>query len=736
MSSPETIGGYKVVAELGRGAMGIVYRAFDPSIGRPVAIKTIYIAPEATAEESAELRQRLIREASAAGKLSHPSIVTVYQLGEHGSDIFIAMEFVNGKSLFEAMQAGPIPRERALEILTQLADGLDFAHRSGVVHRDVKPANLLIREDGAVKIADFGIAKVMAATTQRMTQAGFSMGSPQYMSPEQVKAEQLDGRSDQFSLAIVAYELLTGRRPFNADSLPALMMQIVAVDPLATAEGKAAVPPTMIPALAKALSKRPEDRFPTCTAFVQALRGDLAVPPLPPVVRTAAAPKSYRLAVLAVLLLALLGAGGYFWWSHRKPASGSVAATESVVDAPLVKAIAEGRLDDAKNLIAQGADVNAATKDGLTPLMQAAEGSAYLPNNTVAVAMLLEQQVDVDAADKRGRTALDHAVSEGKIESVRLLLDHKANPNAKASDGSTPLLTAVTYGKVDILKLLLEHGANIEAADAQGNTALLIAAEGTAYLPNNAPLVELLLAKGAAIEAQDSRGRTPLYRAATEAKNDAVTLLLDKKAAIDHRANDGSTALLETVQFGKLSTLQLLIAHGADVNVADSASNTPLMLAAEGSAYMPNNVPAVTALLAAGAKVDPADSRGRTPFYRAAAEGKVEAMQLLLDKKADLNARATDGSTPLFVAVQSAKLDAVRWLADKGANVNQADANGTTPLMLAAETSPYIKNPLDYLTPLLAHGAKIDSTDTRGRTALDRATESKNTAAIEALRKK
>lgn len=747
---PETIGNYKIMGELGRGAMGVVYHAFDSGIGRPVAIKVIRVNPDATAEENAQLRQRLIREASAAGKLSHPAIVTVYQLGEEGQNVFIVMEFVQGIALADGMKAERLSQARCIEMLRQLADGLDYAHRFGVVHRDVKPANILIRDDGKVKIADFGIAKMIESSTQHLTQVGLSIGSPSYMSPEQVKAEQVDGRSDQFSLAVMAFEMLAGRKPFEADSVPALMHQIVAVDPLATQEARAAVPAAMRPALAKALAKNAADRFSTCTEFVQALVSgtdrptvERIVAPSPTVAMPADRPlrakaaKPWLLPLVAVLLV-LVGAAGY-WRSHKKSGSEQLAVGSAPATAPepaLVKAIAEGRLDDAKKLIAGGADVNAANKDGISPLMQAAEGSAYLQNNTPAVSMLLEHPVKVDAQDNRGRTALDWAVSEGKDDAAKLLLEHKANPNAKTGDGSTVLMTAVQYGKVNLLKLLIEHGGDVDAADTHGNTPLQIAAEGTAYLPNNVPLVEILLAQGAKIEAQDSRGRTALYRAASEGKNDALNLLLDHKAEIDHKANDGSTALLEATTFGKIATVELLLKRGADPNIADASSNTPLLVAAEGNAYMPNNVGEVTALLAAGAKVDAVDGKGRTPFYRAAAEGKVEAMQLLLDKKADLNARATDGSTPLLAAVQSAKLDAVKLLCEKGANVNQADGNGNTPLMAAAETSPYIKNPADYVAVLLAHGAKLDQTDAKGRTALARAIESKNSSVLDALKQK
>ena len=189
--------------------MGIVYHAHDPGIGRPIAIKVIRVDDGASAGDGAQLRHRLMREASAAGNLSHPGIVTVYQLGEDGHDVFVVMEYVQGASL-ERMLAGNarLDPRHTVEILRQVADALDYAHRAGVVHRDVKPANILVRGDGCVKVADFGIAKLMQGTAQSMTVAGTSIGSPSYMSPEQVRSEAVDGRSDQFSLAVVAFQML------------------------------------------------------------------------------------------------------------------------------------------------------------------------------------------------------------------------------------------------------------------------------------------------------------------------------------------------------------------------------------------------------------------------------------------------------------------------------------------------------------------------------------------------
>jgi serine/threonine-protein kinase len=227
----QSIGRYQILSELGRGAMGVVYRALDPAINRPVAIKTIKLAEFSDQVEREHLRERLVREAQSAGILSHPNIVTVYDVGEEGDVTYIAMEFVNGSSLEKLLLAPQPPdSQRVLTILQQTAAALDFAHKKGIVHRDVKPANIMLDEDGTAKIADFGVAKI--AQSQQMTQTGMVLGTPNYMSPEQVQGKPVDGHADQFSLGVAAYEMLTGEKPFAAETLTTVLYKIVSEDPL------------------------------------------------------------------------------------------------------------------------------------------------------------------------------------------------------------------------------------------------------------------------------------------------------------------------------------------------------------------------------------------------------------------------------------------------------------------------------------------------------------------------
>ena len=266
----DRIGRYKIVGELGRGAMGVVYHAVDPNIGRPVAIKTIHFGGGRNAEEQNRLRERLFREARSAGILSHPGIVTVYDVEQQGELAYIAMEFVDGPTLDQVLsEAHPISPERMFSILGQTAVALDYAHQKGIVHRDIKPANIMIARDGTAKITDFGIAKITAS--DQLTMTGNIVGTPHYMSPEQVQGQPVDGRSDQFSLAVIAFEMLTGEKPYSGEHLTTVVYKIVAEEPAAPHRLNPTLGGAIESVLRRSLSKKPEARYPTCQEFAGAL---------------------------------------------------------------------------------------------------------------------------------------------------------------------------------------------------------------------------------------------------------------------------------------------------------------------------------------------------------------------------------------------------------------------------------------------------------------------------------
>jgi serine/threonine-protein kinase len=257
----ERFGRYEILAELGRGAMGVVYKARDPKINRVVAVKTISLAGQPPEEEQ-EYRERFYREAEAAGRLSHPGIVTIYDIGEEPEtrSPYIVMEFVGGQSLDKLLsqENRKVPLETALQLTHELAEALDCAHGQGVVHRDLKPANILLTEDGHAKIADFGVAKLNLANH---TLAGRALGTPAYMSPEQLNGEEVDGRSDLFSLGVVLYTILTGYRPFQGNSALTVSYKVVNRDPIPATVLETGLPQGLDYIISRAMEKDPAQRY-------------------------------------------------------------------------------------------------------------------------------------------------------------------------------------------------------------------------------------------------------------------------------------------------------------------------------------------------------------------------------------------------------------------------------------------------------------------------------------------
>jgi serine/threonine protein kinase len=268
------LGRYEIVRELGKGAMGIVYLAKDPLIGRLVALKTIRPSAHADDEDTKEFQARFVREAQAAGILNHPSIVTVHDIGvdDPTGVSFIAMEYVEGQNLKEVLSAGrPLSFEQAADIIAQVAEGLDFAHAKGIVHRDVKPANIILLEGNRAKITDFGIAKITSGAAN-LTTTGQFLGTPNYMAPEQIKGTPVDGRSDIFSLGICLYECLTHRKPFGGDSLTSISYKIVHEPFPPLQEANPTIPDGFADVVGHCLAKDPVKRYQRGKDMANALR--------------------------------------------------------------------------------------------------------------------------------------------------------------------------------------------------------------------------------------------------------------------------------------------------------------------------------------------------------------------------------------------------------------------------------------------------------------------------------
>jgi serine/threonine-protein kinase len=253
-----TLGRYEIMKELGRGAMGTVYLGKDPKINREVAIKTLRYE-EFDEEQLADIKSRFFREAEAAGKLAHPNIVTIYDVGEDYEIAYMAMELLDGADLARNCQKDQLlPWSEVVRIVSSVAGALDYAHASGIVHRDIKPANIMILNNGEVKVADFGIARVIASSK---TQTGVIMGTPSYMSPEQIAGQKVDGTSDLFSLGVVFFELLTGEKPFAGDSIATLIYNITSTPPPSVREMVPDLPEQFETIIGKLLAKDKSQRY-------------------------------------------------------------------------------------------------------------------------------------------------------------------------------------------------------------------------------------------------------------------------------------------------------------------------------------------------------------------------------------------------------------------------------------------------------------------------------------------
>jgi serine/threonine-protein kinase len=363
------LGKFEIQKVLGRGAMGEVYLGVDPAIGREVAIKTILDA----SAQGGEAKERFAREAKAAGVLNHPNLVTIYEFGEDQGVLYIAMEFVRGHDFEELLRDQALTRSELLEVLAQVCDGLDFAHRAGIVHRDIKPTNVRVQKDGRrlhAKVMDFGVARV---GNSDMTATGIVMGTVSYMAPEYIRTGKPDPRSDLFAVGVMLYEALSGRKPFSGDTTPTILYKIVneAPDPIDTTELQG-ISPAIKAVMDRALCKDPDQRFQHADEFARALRaakdptwsgqmddGTMRVtaraaapsaPPAPSAPTAAMAPATVQLNAptapalpamppgapaiaggskkglwigLAALLLAGLGVGGYL---ALKPKEAQVAA--------------------------------------------------------------------------------------------------------------------------------------------------------------------------------------------------------------------------------------------------------------------------------------------------------------------------------------------------------------------------------------------------------------------------
>jgi tRNA A-37 threonylcarbamoyl transferase component Bud32/tetratricopeptide (TPR) repeat protein len=323
----KNIGKYKITSILGKGAMGIVYKALDPDINREVAVKTIRFDLVSEEGDREEMMERFMREAQAAGKLTHSNIITIYDVGREKDMTYIVMQLIEGKSLQKVISSGEkISTQEVIQLMDQLCKALDYAHDNGIIHRDIKPANILLDKEGKPFIVDFGVARLETST---LTEAGTTLGTPSYMSPEQVMGKKVDRRSDIFSLGSILYELLTGKRAFQAQSITTVIYKIINEEPVALTEAKKGLPIGFEQIVCKSLAKDPKDRYQTCAELATDLHNfdqltDKTIPvtmikeeaELPTLMMEKKRKFGPIIAISAVVILLAAVVGGYF--SYQK----------------------------------------------------------------------------------------------------------------------------------------------------------------------------------------------------------------------------------------------------------------------------------------------------------------------------------------------------------------------------------------------------------------------------------
>lgn len=305
-------GRYMVRKELGKGAMGVVYQAHDPNLDLNVALKVL--RHDRVVSES--FSRRFLSEAKALGRLDRANIVRVFNVDEDKGSVYIAMEFVEGEPLSEIMQKKKFSPEEIIHFGVTIAETLDYAHKKGIVHRDVKPSNILIRKDGFLKITDFGIAHIHDPSAPEQTQDGEILGTPAYMSPEQVMSRPVDGRSDLFSLGIILYEMCSGKRPFSGGNISAIFNAITNEEPVPLTRINHSIPHNLSQAIMKCLKKRPDERFRTGTELSLALKECLAVKKQAGRTAQPGAKTREKIAFLLVgivLFLSAIGGGVYYF---------------------------------------------------------------------------------------------------------------------------------------------------------------------------------------------------------------------------------------------------------------------------------------------------------------------------------------------------------------------------------------------------------------------------------------
>ncbi|MDD2707367.1 MAG: ankyrin repeat domain-containing protein [Verrucomicrobiae bacterium] len=751
-----TLSKYEIERRLGAGGMGVVYLARDTLLERQIALKVL--PPEMATDEVAV--QRFLREAQAAAHLHHQNIVEVYDTGAEQDLFFFAMEYVGGGSVGDELRdEGWIDENDALKITRQAALALDYAHQQGVIHRDIKPDNLLRNDKGEVKIADLGLAHWKPdESALSLTTTGTVVGTPYYISPEQISGEKtIDARADVYSLGVTLYHMLAGRPPFKEGSSPEIMAQHLTKPIPPIRQFNPAITDFSVALVEKMMAKEREQRFQNMKDVVAAIDEILKEPTEVEIIQKSRL-RQFKLLGMAAAVTLFFAMGwilysqtGFTRWLHpAKPAdsrpqslvlpappqpsapdlkkrvetppstaSKNSASSKERGETPvaaetdretLAKAATKGDLQKIQSLLAKGANPDETDTGGYTPLMR-----AVAAGHLAVVRTLLEKKASPDVKNANGDTALFLTLHANNPEMLSILLKSGANPGLRHSNGFTPLLLAAAKGHVECARLLLEAGANPNekslGLQSSGATSLMLASKRA--------MAKLLLDKGADFHERNSNGHDCLTLAAGYDRAEVVREILDHGAKPDDAAADGGTPLLMAAANNALNAASVLLEAGADPNTRMSPGAPMLnriIHSGEG-----RNAAAVRLLVEKGADIEARGSDGFTPMMVASWEGYGEVAAVLKKAGAGMD---------LFCAAGAGDLDMVDGCLKRDENPNQKFSHGRTALMAAAKNGHS-----EVVDLLLARGADIRPRDQQGKTALDLAQENSRQATVEILRR-